>query len=533
MKSRQGIGAIVLMASTMLAAVGLVGAGGWLISAAALMPPILTLQVAIVGVRFFGIARGVSRWADRVVSHDLALRGTTQRRVELWKAAAELGPRGIWRLRGSDVLDRLTADSDTLQDDVTRVKTPFLAAVVAACVLVFIQTFNLPLAGLALFLAFVVSGFVVPVLTHRKEMQIARSAVAVRNRMSSLMMASVTHADEIRILGQQPDLVQQVEDCDAERVTIESQASAWAAVANALNGVSSGLALFSSLAAAVAAYSVGQLDGPTIAVLTLLPWASAEIVATFSQAASARTRVVAAAERIDQLLLGARALPHQNASATMERPQTLRLRDVSVAWDDEPVVRHVSFELKPGERLALLGSSGSGKSTLAAATLRLIEHRGSITLDDVEISELSDFRHHVSALLQTTYVFGTTVRENLRIANPHATDTEVVAALTAAGLVDWFSHLEAGLDTVIGDGARGMSGGEIQRLGIARVLLTQSTFVILDEPTEHLDAPTAAAVWQTMKSALADRGVLLITHDQQLAADCHRQIRIENGTLRP
>jgi ABC-type transport system involved in cytochrome bd biosynthesis fused ATPase/permease subunit len=217
----------------------------------------------------------------------------------------------------------------------------------------------------------------------------------------------------------------------------------------------------------------------------------------------------------------------------MERPQTLRLRDVSVAWDDEPVVRHVSFELKPGERLALLGSSGSGKSTLAAATLRLIEHRGSITLDDVEISELSDFRHHVSALLQTTYVFGTTVRENLRIANPHATDTEVVAALTAAGLVDWFSHLEAGLDTVIGDGARGMSGGEIQRLGIARVLLTQSTFVILDEPTEHLDAPTAAAVWQTMKSALADRGVLLITHDQQLAADCHRQIRIENGTLRP
>ena len=281
--------AIILTAATMLSAVGLVSTGAWLISSAALMPPILVLQVAIVAVRFFGISRGVFRWSERVVSHDVALSGTTQLRVDLWNVAARLGPLGVWRLRSSDALDRLTSDTDTLQDEVTRVRVPLFAAALSAVLLSILQFLLLPLAGIVFAISFVVSGILIPKLITRIEIKIARAAISVRNQISADVFQAITNSNRLRILNLTDSHTAKIAENENLRVDIESRASAWAGVSSALNGISSACAVFVSLIAGVVAYNQGGLSGQMIAVVTLLPWASAEIVGTFSLAATART----------------------------------------------------------------------------------------------------------------------------------------------------------------------------------------------------------------------------------------------------
>jgi len=529
MKSRNAVFAVMLAAATMLASVGLVATGGWLISAASLLPPILTLQVAIVAVRFFGVLRGTSRWAERVISHEVALTGTTQRRVQLWKAAAVLGPRGIWRLRGSDALDRLTTDSDVLQDDVTRVRIPLYAAALSAVLLVAYQTMVLPLAGIALAIGFLVSGLVVPALTLRRERSAAADAVIHRDDISRIATIAVLHADELRMVGGGSGLLEQLTDSDRKRVAVESRAAAWTALSGSLNGISAAFAVFGSLLAAVFAYDNATLDGRMIAVLALLPWSASEIIGTFSQVVTARVRVEQAQARVEAILDTAAAMPASATTVEIHAPQRVTVEDLCVAWNDTDVVHDVSFNVERGQRIAIVGPSGSGKSTVAAALLRLVEFRGHIRLDGVDAGLIKDFRTHMTALLQTTHIFHTSLEQNLRLARPEATEAELLEALRNAGLGAWFESLTQGLATVIGDGGRGLSGGEIQRIGIARVLLTKAAFVVLDEPTEHLDAATADAVWHTVESVLADRGVIVITHDVSVAARCDKVMELVDG----
>lgn len=531
---RKGWVAVSFAAITMLTSVALVTTGGWLISAAALMPPILTLQVAIVGVRAFGISRGTFRWLERVVSHDAALAGTTENRVRLWDAVSVLGPRGVWRLRGSDALDRLTADTELLQDLVTRVRTPYYAAVVAAALLLIFQTTVHPLAGLALALAFFAGGVALPLITIRMETMIANSAIDVRNRLSATVSEVVNRGSEFRVLGLGSYTEKKLASQDAERVRIESRASHWAAASSAISGFATGLAVFSSFAVGVSAYSSGYLDGRMLAVLVLLPWSSGEIINTFSQSVTAGARVVAAQRRVDQLLESA---AQQTVRQTTSRdeilasPSVLDVDRISVSWDNRPAAVDISFTVRRGERLAIVGPTGCGKSSIASAILRLVEHEGTVTLDFIPTEHLSDFHSHVTALLQVTHVFHTTLAENLRLASAHATEEQFIRALERAGLTDWLESLPDGLDTMLGDGGQGMSGGEIQRLGLARVLLSDAAFIILDEPTEHLDSVTAAGVWQTINRAFTDRGLIIISHDPEIALDCDQVMVMADGRV--
>jgi ABC-type transport system involved in cytochrome bd biosynthesis fused ATPase/permease subunit len=192
------------------------------------------------------------------------------------------------------------------------------------------------------------------------------------------------------------------------------------------------------------------------------------------------------------------------------------LQDVVVGWNGETIVSTLNFAVSRGEVVGLVGPSGSGKSTVASAILRLIPHEGTISIDGVSINQISDYQHHVTALLQTTYIFHTNVRENLRIANNAKTDAELLAALTQVGLKNWFEKLDDGFDSMIGDSDRGLSGGEIQRIGIARTILSGASFVLLDEPTEHLDSETAVEIWELVQRVFADKAVIVITHDQRI-----------------
>jgi len=428
----------------------------------------------------------------------------------------------------------LTADTDILQDDVTRVKTPFIAAIAAASLLVVIQWSVLPLAGLLLFASFLVSGAVMPLLTIRIERKIAAAAVMARNAISAIVTDSVNNANEMRILGVDQDLINQLRAADGIRVKVESRVSRWAGITNAINGLSAGISVIFGASLAISAHAIGQLDGTLIAVIALLPWASAEIIATFSTATTAKTRVEAARLRVDSLLQQADdVVSHapKSLKQIMASPLMFEADRVCVAWAETDVLTNVSFTLQRGHRLAVVGPSGSGKSSLASALLRLVEHRGQVMLDSVPVENLTDFRSHVTALLQTTHIFNASLSENLTLAAAHATKERLLEAISEAGLDDWFATLPHGLETILGDGGRGMSGGEVQRIGIARVLLSEAAFVVLDEPTEHLDAATATSIWQTIETRFRDRGLVIITHDAAVAARCDEILVLESGLV--
>ena len=488
-KRRLAIAASVI---TFASAIGLVSTGGWLISEAALQPPLLVLQVAIVSVRAFGITRGTFRWAERVLSHDAALHDTVTERASLWNALAKAGPRGAWRFRQGDAVTRLMQDAEVLQDRLTRVVVPGTAALITAAGAVVVQTMFNPLAGFLFFGAIVIAGVLVPFMTHTIELRTAERALHERAALNSTITEYTEHRDEYRVLGLVDETVEHLRAIDDERVRIESRAAPLTGLTQFLALFASGAAVVAGLVVAIPAVLDGRLQGPHLAVVALLPWAAGEVITALTVAATAHVRVRAAASRLHAVERMDIHIPALREAAQLE------VRDLHVAWTDEPAVEHVTFSVQPGQRVAIVGPSGSGKSTIVAALLGLVDYRGTIAAPHaLEVRATA-----IAAVLQSTHTFRTTVRENLRLV-VDADDQRLHDVLTSVGL-------DLDLDRDLTNAP--LSGGERQRFGLARALLTSAEFIVLDEPTEHLDEETAQHTLREITRATVDKGLLMTTH---------------------
>ena len=512
---KRSYAAIAAATATFASAIGLVTTGGWLISEAALRPPLLVLEVAIVSVRAFGIARGSFRWLERVISHDAALHDTVGERARLWSLLAEAGPRGAWRLRRGDAVTRLMQDAELMQDRVTRVIVPGVAALITAVGAVLLQISLQSVAGLMFLLAVGIAGVAVPVLTHRIEANAARQALLVRAQMSSVLSEFVEHRDELRVLGALEDVINDVAQHDARRIDVESRAARLSGLTQFAAQLASGLAILGGLLVAAPAVLNGTLQGPHLAVVALLPWAASEVIAALAAAATSLVRVQAAQARIEALETV--SIPVE--PVTQSPHAALVVQNLAVRWDDEVVVRDVSFAVEVGERVALVGPSGSGKSSIVSALLGLASHVGTIALSRTDLPRAS----MVTAVPQSPHVFATTMRENLKLACGPIADVTLDAVLASVGLGD------IDLDRSLVEAP--LSGGEAQRLGLARALLTAAPVVILDEPTEHLDEETAANVMSTIRAATRDRALVMTTHRLEDLQDFDRIVVLEAGTV--
>jgi len=482
--------AIAASVLTFASAIGLVSTGGWLISEAALQPPLLVLQVAIVSVRAFGISRGTFRWAERVLSHDAALHDTVGVRASLWAALAKSGPRGAWRFRQGDAVTRLMQDAEVLQDRLTRVFVPGTAALITAAGAVVIEAAFLPIAGFLFFIAVVVAGVFVPLLTYRIEQDAARDALQERASLNARITEYTEHRDEFRVLGLADETVEAISAIDQRRVAVETRAARLSGFTQFLALLAAGAAVAGALIVAIPAVFDGRLQGPHLAVVALLPWAAGEVITALTLAATAYMRVRAAEQRLQAVENIDVRIPDAVAATRLE------VRDLQVAWTDAPVIEHIAFDVERGQRVAIVGPSGSGKSTIAAALLGLVDYRGTIGVPG------GNRVNAIAAVLQSTHAFNTTVRENLRLV-VDADDARLAAVLDSVGL-------DLDLDRDLGTAP--LSGGERQRLGLARALLTNADFIVLDEPTEHLDDVTAADTLATILQATTDKGLVMTTH---------------------
>jgi thiol reductant ABC exporter CydD subunit/thiol reductant ABC exporter CydC subunit len=502
-------GGAVLGAVALLAGVALTATSGWLIAKASQQPPILTLSVAVVGVRAFGLARAGLRYVERLVTHDAAFRIAGRLRVRLWNSLVGLGPaRG---LRAGEGQRRLVADVDTVRDLLPRVVSPPLVVALVAAGAIIVQTVVLPTAGLALAAA-VALGLCAPVVALRAERRATSALASGRRDVAARVLVVFEAAAELLAFGRAAEHRRAVAEADTRLETQARRQAFGAGAAEALVTLVCGAAAVVSTALAAQAVSAGRLD-PVLAPLpALVPLALAEVLALLPPVAQHWDTLRRARHR---LVVSGKQCPDP---VSRSRPGRVELRGADLGWPGGPVVLHdVNLDLTPGTYAAVIGPSGAGKSTLVAALLGfLTPARGTAAVPD-----------GVAWAPQEPTLAATSVAENLRLARPAATDDQLRQALRQAALDD----VEP--ETVLGSGGSGLSGGQAQRVALARALLgaPAAGLVLLDEPTAHLDEPTAQTVRAHLREALAGRTVVHVTHRADEAEHADVVLEVRDGRV--
>ncbi|MDP2775335.1 MAG: thiol reductant ABC exporter subunit CydD, partial [Nocardioides sp.] len=509
-----GLGADLLGALAATCGVALTATAGWLIVRASEQPPVLMLMVAIVGVRAFGIGRPFFRYLERLGSHDLALRELARRRVAVYDALVPLVPGALGRRRG-DLLASVVDDVDAVVDQRLRVRQPLLVAVLVSVLASVFATTVLPEAGVVVAAASLGGIAVAYALGRLVARRAERAAVTARGLLSEQVEAVLHGARDLRMWQADTAALADLAATDTRLGAAGERSVRGTATARALVTVLTGTAVVGVAALGAPALAAGTLSGPMLALLVLMPLALADVVAPAADAGALHVRTRAARERLEALT--SRAPRVQDPVAPVLAPDghpALVAEAVTAGWGDVPAFSGLDLDLSPGTRLGVVGPSGSGKSTLAAVLLRFIDpQQGAVRLDDTDLRDLAldDVRSTVGLVDDDPYVFGSTLFENVRLARPGASEPEVLEAVRRAGLAGWVGTLPDGIHTRLGDGAAAVSGGERARIGLARAVLADQRVLVLDEPTAHLDAATAADVTADLL-ADTDRTIVWITH---------------------
>ncbi|MET7851930.1 thiol reductant ABC exporter subunit CydD [Streptomyces avermitilis] len=510
--------ALLLGAAALGSAVGLMATSGWLISRASQQPPVLYLMVAVTATRAFGIGRAVFRYAERLVSHDAVLRMLADTRVAVYRRLERLAPAGLRTTRRGDLLSRLVADVDALQDYWLRWLLPVGAALVVCAASVGFTAWLLPVAGAVLAVGLLAAGVGVPLVSAAVARRAERRRAPARGVLATRVTDLLTGTAELTVAGALPARIAGARRADATLTRIASRAAAATALGDGLTALLSGLTVAAAALVGAQAVVDGRLNGVAMAVVVLTPLAAFEAVLGLPSAVQYRQRVRRSAERVYEVLDAPEPVrePERPRTAPVS-PFPLVLTGLTARHEGQhrDALAGLDLTLEKGRRIAVVGPSGSGKTTLAQVMLRFLDAgAGTYTLGGTDAYALDgdDVRRLVGLCAQDAHLFDSSVRENLLLARRDAAEEDLRDALARARLLDWVDGLPDGLDTLIGEHGARLSGGQRQRLALARALLADFPVLVLDEPAEHLDLPTADALTADLLAATEGRTTLLITH---------------------
>ncbi|MFE6601254.1 thiol reductant ABC exporter subunit CydD [Streptomyces albidoflavus] len=519
---REGRGRLILslvLGSLALgSAVGLMATSGYLISRASQQPPVLYLMMAVTATRAFGIGRAVFRYAERLVSHDVVLRMLADTRVAVFRRLERLAPAGLRGTRRGDLLSRLVADVDALQDYWLRWLLPAGWAALVSTVSVLFMTWLLPAAGAVLAIGLLAAAVGVPLVSGGFARRAERRLAPARGALATRVAEVLTGTGELTVAGALTHRTARTGDADRELTRIRARGAAANALGAGLTAVITGLTTVAAAYVGIRGVSAGALDGVALAVVVLTPLAAFEAVTALPLAVQFRQRVRRSAERVHEVLDAPVPVTEPEAAGPApESPFPVELRGVAARHpgQERDALTGIDLTVTEGRRIAVVGPSGSGKTTLAQLLLRFLDPRtGSYTLAGASAPGLDgdDVRRLVGLCAQDAHVFDSTLRENLLLADRSATEARLREVLGRARLLEWAETLPQGLDTPVGEHGARLSGGQRQRLALARALLAGFPLLVLDEPAEHLDLETADRLTADLLAATRGRTTLLITH---------------------
>jgi len=520
-----GLGAVSSLAGTALLALS-----GYLIARAAEQPPILSLTVAIVAVRGLGVLRAVTRYAERLVGHDAVLGVLTRLRAGTFAALVPRVPGAVGGRSSAELLDGVVADVDRVQDVFLRSLAPLAAGLLVAVAGVVAAAVVLPLAGVAVLVVALLLGVVVPGAARRAARGTAPRLARLRARVVRGVATTLDAAPEIVMSGAAERHADEVA-AGADRLTaLELRVATRDALVGALATAVAGLGVVAVVAVALVARADGRIGPTSVGLLALLALGLGEALAGLPQAARELHDGAAAARRVEDLAAA-------SGSDGEERPRggAVRLADVVVRRGGRTVLAGADLTVAAGERVALVGPSGVGKSTIADLLVGFVdpgEWTGTAVVGgcDVRTADGAALRRTVLQLPQDPYLFDADLRANLRLARPDATDDELTGALRAVGAGAWLAGLDRGLDTPLGDRGARCSGGERQRIGLARGVLARGhALVLLDEPASHLPPAEATAAIRAVLDAVPGRAALIVAHRPEEAALATRSVALAAG----
>ena len=507
-----------------------------LISRAAERPPILSLGVVIVAVRFFGLARPLSRYFERLTSHDLAFRLLARLRVAFFTRLEPLVPSRLEGYRRGDLLARMVGDVEALQNLFLRGVTPPLVALLAGGISVAVCTAWLPAAGAVLAAGLLTGGLLVPLLAATAGRHSGSRQAGARAELTVELVELLRGAPELVVLGAGEAALARVTALDRELALLARREALASGFTEGLGAAVVGLTVTGVLSVCVAATAAGTLDRVMVATLALLSLASFEAVAPLPATALRLRATLDSGRRLLALTGRAPAVLDPVAPRAPGSACDVALEQVGFAYGDDESwdLSGLDLRLSPGQRVALVGRSGAGKSTIAGLLVRFLDpSEGRLTLGGVDLRDLRqrDVRARVTLDSQDAYLFSTTIRENVRLARPGASDADIEQALRRARIWDWASRLPDGLDTFVGEEGDSVSGGERRRIALARTFLADAPVIVLDEPTGHLDPQTATELIDDALRAADERSVLLITHRPEGLDLVDRVVTLSRGRI--
>ncbi|WP_312567209.1 ATP-binding cassette domain-containing protein [Comamonas sp.] len=518
-------GGALMAALTVLMGMALLGLSGWFIAATAIagLVPATALVFDVfmpsAGIRLLAMGRTASRYGERLVTHEATLAVLAALREKLFVGWAQPGAARLLQLRPARLLQRLTADVDALDNVYLRLIVPVVAAAGAALLVGVVLGALQWWLGLAAFGWLLMAGMGLTIWLARCSTRPAVQRALALERLRAQTVDAVAGQTDLLMTGQLPAQCARIAQTDARVAQADHALNRLDAQAAAGFGIAGALTLAGVLAGAGYLVHAGVIGAPGAALALLVALTAMEPFSALRRGALEAGRTRLAARR-----LGAR-MANAPVDAALPVPQgdvAFVLDHAGVQHADSPVaaLQSVSLCIQKTERVALVGASGAGKSTLMAvlAGEQALTHGHAAAVPSVWLT-------------QRVALFQDSMRDNLRLAVPLADDAALWGALEDAGLAADVRAMPQGLDSVLGEGGLGLSGGQARRLGLARLLLAQQPAWLLDEPTEGLDAATARDVLQRLQARAQHHTVVLCTHLQREAALADRLIWVNSGVV--
>lgn len=533
---------IILAITSLTASIGLLSLSGWFLAASALVGSSLLFNFFYPssGVRGLAIGRTISRYFERLVTHDATFRVLANLRIAVFSKLIPLSPAGLNRYRHSELLNRLVADVDTLDTLYLNLLSPFISAIMVILFMGIGLSFVSPLLAWVICGSLVVLLLIFPTLFYHLGRKLGKIAIQSRATYRSQFIEWIQLNGEFLLFGVLSKATDRLKQTEQQWLKAQSHESQLGGLSNALLMFINGILVTAVIYLSATAINVPQADNPEalIALVVFCVLASLEILMPIGMAFLHLGQVIEAAERISEITA---QQPTVQFNGTAQWKQTeanqplISFNQVSFSYspEHEQVLNHISFEIKKGERIAILGKTGSGKSTIFQLLIRNYDATsGEILLNGCNIKDYPEktLRQQIAVLSQRVHIFSNTLRENLRFGNPQATDEALSEALAKVNL----SYLleEQGLDLWLGEGGRPLSGGEQRRLGLARLLLSSADILLLDEATEGLDRDTEQQILKQILSHTQGKTLLMITHRLNGLEQFDRVYRIASAILR-